>query len=66
MLSTALAFVCPICNAQPNQVCMLATGAPRNQSHLERKWMATDYRIGHAPEKAPRVTTRLKAQKTHE
>jgi hypothetical protein len=44
----ALDFVCPICNAQPNNKCELTTGAFRFQSHAERKWIAQDHNLGRS------------------
>jgi hypothetical protein len=44
MSDFSLDFVCPICNAQPQEKCELSTGAPRFESHIERKWIAQDYR----------------------
>jgi hypothetical protein len=40
---SSLDFVCPVCKAQPQEKCALSTGAPRFESHVERKWIARDH-----------------------
>jgi hypothetical protein len=40
----SLDFVCPICDAQPQEKCEMRSGAPRFESHIERKWIAQDHR----------------------
>jgi hypothetical protein len=42
MRDFSLDVVCPICKAQPQDKCELATGAFRFESHIERKWIAQD------------------------
>jgi hypothetical protein len=44
MFDYSLDFVCPVCDAQPQEKCELSSGAPRFESHIERKWIAQDYR----------------------
>ena len=44
MPDLSLDFVCPVCDAQPQEKCTLRTGAPRFESHVERKWIAQDHR----------------------
>jgi hypothetical protein len=43
MRDFSLDFACPICAAQPNEECELATSAPRFESHMERRWLAQDH-----------------------
>jgi hypothetical protein len=38
----SLDIPCPICLAQAQKKCELLTGAPRSESHVERKWIAQD------------------------
>jgi len=44
MTDFSLDFACPVCEAQPKEKCTLNTGAPRFESHVERKWIAQDHR----------------------
>jgi hypothetical protein len=44
MTDFSLNFACPVCEAQPQEKCTLNTGAPRFESHVERKWIAQDHR----------------------
>jgi len=44
MTDLSLDFVCPVCDAQAREKCKLRTGAPRFESHVERKWIAQDHR----------------------
>ena len=44
MTDLSLDFVCPVCDAQPQEKCTLRTGAPRFESHVERKWITQDHR----------------------
>ena len=36
-------FSCPICGAAPGEKCVLNSGQPRFESHMERKWIAQDH-----------------------
>jgi hypothetical protein len=49
----SLDFVCPVCEAQPQEKCMMNTGAPRFESHIERKWIAQDHHRNPALTKPP-------------
>jgi hypothetical protein len=37
-----LTFLCPLCGAKPGRKCHLGGGEPRNTSHQDRRWAATD------------------------
>jgi hypothetical protein len=39
----SLDFVCPVCGSPPLEKYVLFIGAPRYQSHIERKWIALDH-----------------------
>jgi hypothetical protein len=39
----SLDFACPVCGSQPLEKCILLSGVPRFQSHIERKWIARDH-----------------------
>jgi hypothetical protein len=49
----ALDVVCPICAARPNEKCTLLSGAPRYESHVERKWIAKDHNPRRSPAELP-------------
>jgi hypothetical protein len=51
-----LNFICPICSAKPQEECKLTTGAPRFDSHLERKWIAKDYSRGNLESETIRIS----------
>jgi hypothetical protein len=44
MPDLSLDYVCPVCDAQPQEKCKLSSGALRFESHVERKWIAKDHR----------------------
>jgi hypothetical protein len=39
----SLNFACPICGADPQETCRLLSGTLRNNSHIERWYIAKDY-----------------------
>jgi hypothetical protein len=39
-----LAIRCPTCGAAPGEKCELSTGQPRNNPHIDRRWVAEDQR----------------------
>jgi hypothetical protein len=47
----AVNFVCPVCGVQPQESCQLLTGAPRNNSHVERWDIAKDHHHGLTDDK---------------
>jgi len=59
---TSLNIPCPVCGAMPQETCKLVWGGVRNESHIERKWIAQDINSGKtAPPQLDksRVITRL-------
>jgi len=41
-IDISLNFTCPICGAAPQEKCELNSGAPRFESHIERREIAKD------------------------
>jgi hypothetical protein len=52
-LYLALDIVCPVCGAQPQEKCKLTSGAPRFESHVERKYIAKDHNLKRSATKPP-------------
>jgi hypothetical protein len=52
-LCHSLDFVCPACGAQPKEKCQLIGGAPRFESHVERKYIAKDHVLKLSSAKPP-------------
>jgi hypothetical protein len=52
----SLDVACPICKVQPQERCVLLAGAPRFESHVERKNMAQDHNREIAPREQPSLT----------
>jgi hypothetical protein len=48
-----LDIVCPVCGAQPQEKCKLTSGAPRFESHVERKYIAKDRNLKQSTTKPP-------------
>jgi hypothetical protein len=57
----SLNFACPICGAPPQKKCVMTSGAPRFESHVERWNIAKDHLYGHSMDETimERVTTIL-------
>jgi len=49
----ALDFVCPVCGAKTQEKCKLTTGAPRFESHIERRYIAKDRNLKRSRAKPP-------------